>query len=71
MAKHIRVASHSEGNLDKKVRDFDNALTSSLDAVAPVQTKQIMIWRTVPWFTDDARDFKKMYEEKGGHLEEI
>ena len=59
MAKHIRVASGSEGNLDERVRDFNNALTSSLDAVAPVQTKQITIWRTVPWFTDDARDLKK------------
>ena len=59
MAKHIKVASCSEGNLDEKVRDFDNALTSSLNAVAPIQTKQIIIWRTVPWFTDDARDLKK------------
>ena len=27
--------------------------------VAPLQTKQITIRRTVPWFTDDARDLKK------------
>ena len=59
MAKHIRMASHSEGNLDENVRDFDNALTSSLNAVAPVQTEQITIQRTVPWFTDDASDLKK------------
>ena len=59
MAKHIKAASGSEGNLDERVRDFNNALTSSLDVVAPVQTKQITIWRTVPWFTDDARDLKK------------
>ena len=71
MAKHTRVTSSSEGNLDEKVGDFDNALSSSLDAVALVQTKQITIWRTIPWFTDDARNLKKMYEEKGGHLEEI
>ena len=43
----------------KELRDFNNALTSSLNAVAPVQTKQITIWRTVQWFTDDARDLKK------------
>ena len=60
MAKHIRVVSHSEGNLDEKARDFDNALTGSLDAVAPVQTKQITIWKTVPWFTDDARYLKNI-----------
>ena len=59
MAKHIRAASRSEGNLDEKVRDFNNALTRSLDAVAPVQTKQITTWRTIPWFTDDARNLKK------------
>ena len=70
MAIHIKATSGNEGNLDEKVRDFNNALTSSLDAVAPVQTKQITIRRTFPWFTD-ARDLKKMYEEKGGHLEEI
>ena len=64
MAKHIKVTSGSEGNLDERVKDFNNALTSSLNAVAPLQTKQITIRRTVPWFTDDARDLKKMYEEK-------
>ena len=48
----------------KELRDFNNDLTSSLDSVAPVQTKQITVWRTVPWFTDDARDVKKMYEER-------
>ena len=60
MAKHIKVASGSEGNLDERVRDFNNALTSSLNAVAPVQAKQITIWGTVPWFTDDARDLKNV-----------
>ena len=48
MAKHIREASGSERNLDNRVTNFSNALTSFLDAVAPVQTKQITIWRTVP-----------------------
>ena len=43
MAKLIKVATSSEGNLDDRVRNFNNALTSSLDAVAPVQTKQITI----------------------------
>ena len=71
MAKHIKVTSCSEGNLDERVKDFNNALTSSLNAVAPLQAKQITIQRTVPWFTDDARDLKKMYEKKGGHLEKI
>ena len=71
MAKHIKAASGSQGNLDEKIRVFNNALTSSLDAVAPVQTKQVTIHSTVPWFTDDARHLKNMYEEKGGHLEEI
>ena len=56
MAKHIREASGSEGNLDDRVRNLNSALTSSLDAVAPVQTKQITIQRTVPWYTDDARE---------------
>ena len=43
----------------KRVKDFNNALTSSLNAVAPLHTKEITICRTVPWFTDDARDLKK------------
>ena len=60
MAKHIKAASGSEGNLDERMRDFNNAITSSLSAVAPAQTKQITIWRTVPWFTDDARDLKNV-----------
>ena len=59
MAKCIKVTSGSEGNLDERVKDFNNALTSCLNAVAPLQTKQITIHRTVPWFTDDARDLKK------------
>ena len=48
MAIHIKVTSGSEGNLDERVKDFNNALTSSLNAVAPLQTNQITIWRTVP-----------------------
>ena len=59
MAKHIKVTSGSEGNLHERVKDFYNALTSSFNAVAPLQTKQITICRTVPWFMDDARDLKK------------
>ena len=43
MAKQIKAAISSEGNLDERVRNFNNALTRSLDAVAPVQTKQITI----------------------------
>ena len=43
MAKHIKAATSSEGNLGNRVRNFNNALTSSLDVVAPVQTKQITI----------------------------
>ena len=59
MAKHIKAATSSKGNLDDRVRNFNNALTGSLDVVAPVQTKHITIQRTVPWYTDDARDLKK------------
>ena len=59
MAKCIKVTSGSEGNLAERVKDFNNALTSSLNAVAPLQTKQITIQRMVPWFTDGARDLKK------------
>ena len=59
MAKHIKVTSGSEGNLDERVKDLNNALTSSFNTVAPLQIKQITIHRTVPWFTDDARDLKK------------
>ena len=59
MAKCIKATPGSEGNLDERVKDFNNALTSSLNAVAPFQTKQITICRTVPWFTDDARDLKR------------
>ena len=59
MARHIKAAFRSEGNLDDRVRNFNNALASSLDVVAPVQTKQIIIQRTVPWYTDEARDLKK------------
>ena len=59
MARHIKAAFRSEGNLDDRVRNFNNALASSLDVVAPVQTKQIIIRRTVPWYTDEARDLKK------------
>ena len=41
-----------------------NALTGSLDVVAPVQTKQITIRRTVPWYTDDVRDLKKFMRRR-------
>ena len=59
MAKHIKATSGSEGNLDESVKDFNSALTGSLNAVAALQTKQITIWRRVPCFMDDARDLKK------------
>ena len=71
MAKCIKVTSGNEGNLDERVKDFNNSLINSLNAFAPLQTKQITICRTVPWFTDEVRDLKKMYEKKGGNLEKI
>ena len=43
MAKHIKATSGSKGNLDERVKDFNNALTNSLNAVAPLQTKQITV----------------------------
>ena len=39
--------------------DFNNALINALNVYAPLQTKQIPIHRTVPWFTDDVRHLKK------------
>ena len=70
MAKCIKATSRSEGNLDERVTDFNNALINALNIYAPLQTKQITKHRTVPWFTDDVR-VKKIYEKKGGHLEKI
>ena len=68
MAKCIKATSSSEVNLDERVMDFNNALINALNTYAPLQTKQITIHRTVPWFTDDVRELKKMYEKKGCHL---
>ena len=59
MAKCIKATSGSEGNLDERVKDFNNALINSLNAFASLQTKQITICRTVPWFTDEVQDLKK------------
>ena len=43
--------------------DFNNALINALNIYAPLQTKQITIHRTVPWFTDDVRELKNVLEE--------
>ena len=59
MAKCIKATSRSEGNLDERVMDFNNALINALNVYAPLQTKQITMCRTVPWFTDDIRELTK------------
>ena len=59
MAKCIKATSSSEGNLDERIMDFNNALINALNVYAPLQTKQITIHRTVPWFSDDVRELKK------------
>ena len=48
MVKCIKATSGSEGNLDERVMNFNNALINALNAFAPLQTKQITIYRTVP-----------------------
>ena len=59
MANCIKATSRSDGNLDERVMDFDKALRNALNIHALLQTKQITICRTVPWFTDDVRELKK------------
>ena len=58
MARCIKTFG-SEGNLEERVTEINNALRNALNAFAPLQTKQITIHRTVPWFTDDVRELKK------------
>ena len=65
MAKCIKVTSGSEVNLDERVNDLNIALINSLNAFAPLQTKQITICRTVPWFTDEVKDLKKNIWHEG------
>ena len=59
MGKCIKATSRSEGNLDERVMDFNNALINALNVHAPLQTKQITIRRTVPWFADDVKRVEK------------
>ena len=59
MAKCIKATFSSEGNLDERVMDFNNALINALNVYVPLKSKQITICTTVPWFTDDARELKK------------
>ena len=39
--------------------DFNKALINGLNIHAPLQTKQITIHRTFPWFRDDVTELKK------------
>ena len=71
MTKCIKATSSSEGNLDERVMDFNNALINALNVYAPLKSKQITIHRTVPWFTDDVRELKKYMRRREANRENI
>ena len=45
-------------NLDGLVEQFDKALSKALDDVAPIQTKQQTVRKSIPWFTDEVKEHK-------------
>ena len=71
MAKCVKATSRRDGYLDERVLDLNKALINVLNIHAPLQTKQITIHRRVPWYTDEVRELKKIFEKKTGHLHKI
>ena len=58
-------------NLDGLVDQFDKALSKALDDVAPIQTKQQTVRKSIPWFRDEVKEHKQFMRRKGKDLEEI
>ena len=46
-------------NLDGLVDQFNKALSKALDDVAPIQTKQQTVRKSIPWFTDEVKEHKQ------------
>ena len=48
----------TEDNLDDMVEALETKMSVSLDIHAPVTTKQITIWTSNPWYTEELREQK-------------
>ena len=46
-------------DLDGLVEQFDKALSKVLNDVAPIQTKQQTVRKSIPWFTDEVKEYKQ------------
>ena len=51
-------------NLDGLVEQFDKALSKALDDVAPIQTKQQTVRKSIPWFTDEVKEHKQFMRRR-------
>ena len=51
-------------NLDGLVEQFNKALSKALDDVAPIQTKQQTVRKSIPWFTDEVKECKQFMRRR-------
>ena len=51
-------------NLDGLVDQFDKALSKALDDVAPIQTKQQTVRKSIPWFTDEVKEYEQFMRRR-------
>ena len=51
-------------DLDGLVEWFDKALSKALDDVAPIQTKQQTVRKSIPWITDEVKECKQFMRRR-------
>ena len=67
----LNIEGYEELSLDGMVEVLDNNLMSTIDNLAPLKSRNIMVRPTNPWFNNEIRDQKKKNEETGKKVEEI
>ena len=51
-------------NFDELVDQFKKTLSKALDDVAPIQTKQPTVRKSIPWFTDEVKEHKQFMRRR-------
>ena len=57
--------------VDDMVNIFNNQLKNALDNNTPEITKQVMVRKKVPWFTQEIREKKRVVHRRECYLEEV
>ena len=70
-SQHLNLDGYEELSLDGMVEVLDNNLQRTINILAPIKSRTVLIRATNPWFSNEIRDQKRKMRKQREKVEEI